>query len=112
MGNFVIQKGELNNVVLTLSEMSRVSNPWFLFVFKNKFSTQEVTAVCSVQSVGTTIRYDLLEINEKSNPDPLLGEVYLIEGEWSYEVYESADQTIVQADTTGRVLQRGFIIVK
>ena len=112
MGNFVIQKGELNNVVLTLSEMSRVSNPWFLFVFTNKFSTSEVTALCSVQSIGTTIRYDLLEINEKPSPNPLLGEVYLIEGEWSYEVYESSTQTINTNDTTGRVLQRGFIIVK
>jgi hypothetical protein len=112
MGNFVIEKGELNNVVLTLSEMSRVSNPWFLFIFTNKFSTKEVQKVCSVQSSGTTIRYDLLEINEKSNPNPLLGEVYLMEGEWSYEVYESSEQTIEKDNTTGRVLQRGFIIVK
>jgi len=112
MSNFVLEKGITNNVVLTLSEMSRVTTPWFLFLFINKFSTTEVAVKCSLQSSGTTIRYDLLEIIEKAGPDPLNGEVYLIEGEWSYFVYESTEQTLNIEETTGRILQRGLIIVK
>jgi hypothetical protein len=58
------------------------------------------------------MRYDLLQIEEKSSPEPLNGEVFLISGEWSYEVYESQAQTLEVSETTERVIQRGFIIVK
>jgi hypothetical protein len=47
-----------------------------------------------------------------NNADNLSGEVYLIAGEWSYKVYESSSQTLDVNATTGRVLQRGFIVVK
>lgn len=112
MSNFIINKGTVNNVVVTVSERSQLLDPYFLIVFTNKFSTSEVTALCSLQSSFSNNRYDLFEIEEKAAPDPLSGEVYLLEGEWSYSVYESSLQTLDVNETTGRVLQRGFIIVK
>jgi hypothetical protein len=112
MSNFVLNKNQVNNFVLTLSERSQLINPWFLIAFQNKFSTSEVLAFCSLQNGVSNIRYDLLVIEEKVSPDPLNGEVFLIEGEWSYNVYESAEQTLFIEETTGRVLQKGFIIVK
>jgi hypothetical protein len=48
---------------------------------------------------------------EGVDPDPLDGEIRLIEGEWSYNVYESVSQTLDVAETTGRILQTGLIIV-
>ena len=110
MSNFIINKNALNSVALTLSERSRLVSPYFLFVFTNKFSVKPVIAKCVVQSSFTNVRFDLIQIREKSNPDPLAGEVFLIEGEWSYEVYESQDPTIEISETTERVLQRGMII--
>jgi hypothetical protein len=48
---------------------------------------------------------------EGAMPEPLDGEIQLIEGEWSYKVYESLSQTLDVNETTGRVLQEGLIIV-
>lgn len=113
MSNFVLEKNQVNNVVVTLSERSQIVDPYFLVAFKNKFSTEDVQAVCSVQNMAASnIRFDLIVITEKTDPNPLFGEVYLIEGEWSYDVYESAEQTLLIEETTGRILQKGFIIVK
>jgi hypothetical protein len=112
MSNFVLNKSSVNNVVVTLSERSRLISPYFLIVFKNKFSTSDVLKSCSLQSSSSNNRYDLLVIEEKTAPDPLVGEVLLIAGEWSYDVYESSVQTLVVSETTERILQKGFIIVK
>ena len=112
MSNFVLVKNQVNNVVLTLSERSRITSPWFLIVFESKFS-DGTTAKCSLQnSIPLNNRYELLIIEDKTSPNPLNGEVYLIEGEWSYKVYESASQTLDEASTTGRILQQGLLIVK
>jgi hypothetical protein len=113
MSNFVLEKNTINNVVVTVSERSQLANPYFLIVFTNKFAVQETTAVCSVQNQAVSNpRYDLFVISETSPADNLSGEVYLIEGEWSYKVYESSVQTLDVNATTGRILQRGFIVVK
>jgi len=112
MSNFVLDKSTVNNVVVTVSERSRLTDPFFLVVFSNKFSTSEVLKSCSLKSDFSNPRYDLFIIEEKTDPDPLSGEVYLIEGEWSYEVYESTEQTLIVSETTERILQRGLVIVK
>jgi hypothetical protein len=113
MSNFVLNKNQINNVVVTVSERSQLLDPYFLIVFRNKFSTEDVETKCSLRNgVAFNMRYDLFVIHEKVAPVALNGEVHLIEGEWSYEVYESANATLNIASTTQRVLQRGFIIVK
>jgi len=109
MSNFVINKGQLNNIAVTVSERSRLVNPYFLFAFTNKFSN--TTAFCSLQMSSTNDRFDLFEITETADPDNLNGEVFLIEGEWKYEIYESELQTLDPSATTERVLQRGQILV-
>lgn len=114
MSNFVINKNQLNNCCVTVSERSELVAPYFLVVFSSKFDTDGDTRSVSVQnSAPTNIRYDLLEITETTDPDPLSAEVYFpVTGEWSYKVYESENQTTDVASTTGRILQRGFIFVK
>jgi len=113
MSNFVIEKNTVNNIVLTLSERSQLVDPYYLIVFKSKFSTEDVYKYCSVQNqVSSNIRYDLVVITEQTNPVALDGEVFLIEGEWSYNIYESQLPTLLVEETTGRVIQNGFIVVK
>ena len=113
MSNFVIEKNTVNNIVLTLSERSQLVDPYYLIVFKSKFSTEDDYKYCSVQNqVSSNIRYDLVVITEQTNPVALDGEVYLIEGEWSYNIYESQLPTLLVEETTGRVIQNGFIVVK
>jgi len=112
MSNFVIEKNTINNIVVTVSERSQIVDPYFLVVFTNKFDLEGETKVCSMQNgVTLNVRYDLLVISETTSPNPLQGEVYHIEGEWSYKVYESVNQTILIEETTGRILQEGFCIV-
>jgi hypothetical protein len=79
-------------------------------VFTNKFDLDGATVSCSLQATSN-IRYDLIVITETTNAVGLDGEVYLIEGEWSYSVYESSEPTLDVEDTTGRILQKGFIVV-
>ena len=110
MSNFVINKGQLNNVVVTVSERSRLVNPFFLFELVNKFSGTQT--FCSLQLSASNIRYDLFQITETAAPNNLDGEVSLIEGEWNYKIYESVNQTLDPSQTTGRVLQKGQIIVE
>jgi hypothetical protein len=113
MSNVVLNKGELNRVVVTVSERSQLLDPYYLIVFTSKFSMDDVTTVTSVQDVSpATIRYNLFEITEQTAPNALLGQVHLIEGEWSYKIYESNAQTLNVSATTGEVLQQGLIIVK
>jgi hypothetical protein len=113
MSNFVIEKNTVNNIVLTLSERSQLVDPYYLIVFKSKFSTEDVYKYCSVQNqVSSNIRYDLVVITEQTNPVALDGEVFLIEGEWSYNIYESQLPALLVEETTGRVIQNGFIVVK
>lgn len=113
MSNFVINKGQLNRCVVTVSERSELAAPHFLVVFSSKFDTDGDTRSCSVQNTAPeNIRYDLLEITEQADPDPLSAEVYFPEiGEWSYKIYESEIATTDVANTTGRILQEGFIFV-
>lgn len=112
MSNFVINKDSVNRVVLTLKERSQLIDPFYLIVFESKFSTAKDEKVVSVTDYSTpNIRYNLVEITEKANPVPLNGEVFLIEGQWSYKVYESETATTDVNNTTGRVLQRGQLIV-
>ena len=110
MSNFVIEKNTVNNICVTLSERSQLLDPYYLIVFTNKFDLDGSTVSCSLQATSN-IRYDLIVITETTNADGLAGEVYLIEGEWSYNVYESALPTLDVLDTTGRILQKGFIVV-
>lgn len=112
MANFVIRKNQVNNIPLTLRERSQLVNPYYLIVFENNFSTSSVLKYASVlNQAPSNIRYDLVVIEEKANPDALLGEVRMLVGEWSYKVYESVNQTLDILETTGRILQHGLVIV-
>lgn len=112
MSNFVIRKGQLNNCILTLQERSQLLDPYYLVVFKSKYDTDGMTTYTSLKSSVSNERYDLLEITETTSPNQLNGEVFFANtGEYAYEVYESNTQEIDPANTTQRVLQKGFIIV-
>lgn len=112
MSNFVINKGQLNNCALTLQERSKLIDPYFLIVFTSKYDTDGSVTYTSLKASASNPRYDLLEITETASPNQLNGEVYFMEsGEYAYSVYESNTQETDPANTTGEILQKGFIIV-
>ena len=76
----VLTKGEIKNVIITGSENCLLINPYFLFVFINRITQEEVKFVVANES--TTLRYDMftLEVNMYFETSET--------GFWTYDVFE------------------------
>lgn len=86
-----IQRGAINTIDLTLTELVTLANPYFLFVFTNKL-TNEVTKCLLSNISAETERYDRFEINEPDDAE-------LIPGDYKYQVYEKAVSNLTIPDT-------------
>ena len=80
-----LEKDSINTFVLTLTESSTISNPYYLFVFQNEFNKDSQ----GFQWVGTDTsdykeRYNLFQLEEGVDATFVLGQ-------FTYTVYESAD---------------------
>lgn len=89
-----ITKGQANTVVLTLTEKSTLTNPDYLFVFKNDQTELEYIFIAADTSLYPE-RYNQFRITETSStPDPLDGEVELpVLKFYTYTVYEQNSAT-------------------
>ena len=88
-----IDKGEINTFALTLSEVTTLTNPYYLFVFEGEYNT----AVEPIYWAGTDLsnwptRYNLFTLEEGVD-------VELIKGQYKYSVYESPTAIIVDENT-------------
>lgn len=89
-----------NEVYLTLTELSTLENPVYLFQFICDQTQQGFTFIAEDTSAYTD-RYNKFIIIEKVNPNNLLGEVRLaVEGYYSYKVWEQVSSTNLVAPTT------------
>lgn len=99
----------VNKVALTLSELSTISNPRFLFTLTNKQS-KEIVSFIGVDSSLYPYRYNLFEIEVKPNPILLNNEVDLVLGdEYDYEVREQASSTNLDPTQAGTLLEVGIL---
>jgi len=100
-----ITKGEVNNVVLTLTEVSTLSNPYYLFVFDNEMDTLAAPILFTTPDVSSWIeRFNLFLIDEPVD-------VQLVKGQYTYKVYESTIPPVTIQDTTGLVIEEGRMVV-
>ena len=84
-----INKGQSNNIVVTLRENSTVSNPIYLFMFRNQ-QTQVNYYFISTDISNFKDRFNKFLLVEKTNPNTLSGEVELgNEGFYDYEIYQT-----------------------
>jgi hypothetical protein len=95
-----IEQGELNNIVLTLTESTTISNPVYLF----KFTWELTDSISPIYWVGTDLsaypqRYNLFELEEGTDATFRIGQ-------YKYEVYESANPIVVDDETTEGVLDK------
>lgn len=111
MANIVIEKGKTNTVIMTVSERSTLSSPFYLFHFKSKFNTSEERFFNAVNISQNRIRFDEFVITENDLPNYNLGEVNLFTGEWTYCIYESSGATLDISGTTGNILETDMAIV-
>lgn len=88
-----INKASVNNVVLTLTEAATLTNPKFLFEFKNDQDGKYKYFIAADTSSYPS-RYNKFSITEKANPNALIGEVQMVlTGFWSYRVFEQTSST-------------------
>jgi hypothetical protein len=79
-----IEKDILNTIVLTLTENSTLSNPYYIFKFENEFNTAtEPIYFYSPDTSTSKPRYNKFELEEGED-------LTLIIGQYKYEVFESA----------------------
>lgn len=107
----VIEKGATNSVIFTLTEKSQLPAPYYLFDFIND-SDAEQKLFNMTDLSGYPRRYNKFNLIESSSQDLPNGKVELDYGWGTYRVYESATQSLVIANTTGRILEEGKYFVK
>lgn len=84
-----IEKGQVNTFALTLSEVTTLVDPFYLFVFEDEFNT----AVDPIYWIGTDTssypyRYNLFTLEEGVDLD-------LLKGQYTYKVYESLTDIVI-----------------
>lgn len=98
-----LEKDTVNTFVLTLTEVTTISNPYYLFEFEDEFDTS--TNPIYWQGTDTSpypSRYNLFTIDEPTD-------VEFVKGQYKYKVYESLIPTV---DPTGlNMIEEGRMVV-
>lgn len=107
-----INKNSSQSLIFTLTEKSRLPSPYYLFSFINDSSGVE-TLFNMADTSGWPRRFNEMVLTDDSTGpnNPSLGEVDLEYGFGKYKVYESVTQTLVIANTTGRIIEEGIYFV-
>lgn len=103
-----IDKGEINTFALTLSEVTTLVDPFYLFVFEGEYNT----SVEPIYWVGTDTsnwpqRYNLFTLEEGVD-------VTLTKGQYKYSVYESATPIVIDENTNTdelNLIEEGRLVV-
>jgi hypothetical protein len=108
-----IEKGELNTFVLTLTEVTTYSSPFYLFVFENEFNTASEPILWEgVDTSPYPERYNLFTFEEGVDID-------FVKGQYNYSVYESIDPIVIDENTNlndfnlieeGRMVVAGVVV--
>ena len=112
-----IAKNSLNNVVLTLSESSTLTNPFYLFEFINEWQVEEnpTSIFFTTPDISDyTERYNLFQITESITGSTTGGTnvaLSLTNGQYKYNVYEASASTLSISATTGVIIESGRQVV-
>jgi hypothetical protein len=101
-----------NNVALTLTESTTISNPKYLFQFVNDTSLEEVVFIASDTS-NFKERYNLfvIQLVAKNATNLLNGQIYLSDnGYWTYNVYEQASASNLNVEDSGALIENGKVL--
>ena len=93
-------KGQVNKIILTLSEKATLTSPNWLFYFKSR-NTNETVAFVILNSA------DLSTYQERFNAFNITVNSYLtgkLPGEWSYQIYEqTSTSNLIPSQATSMV---------
>ena len=84
-----IEKGQVNTFALTLTEVTTLVDPFYLFVFEEEFNT-EINPIYweGVDTSNYPYRYNLFTLDEDND-------IELTKGQYTYSVYESSAPIII-----------------
>ena len=103
-----IEQGVVNQVVLTLTEVTTVPTPHYLFAFRNEFNTLSTNQLFTTADTSLyPERYNLFVLNEPVD-------IILKQGQFIYEIYQSSTPYVLPltiAQTTGVVIEEGRMVV-
>ena len=103
-----IEKGEINTFALTLSEVTTLVDPFYLFVFEGEFNTATEPVLWSgVDTSSYPTRYNLFTLDEGVDLE-------LTRGQYTYSVYESDEEIIVDENTNTNglnLIEEGRLVV-
>lgn len=100
----LINQGQTNKVAVTLYEKTTIAADLVHYLFQFQSTDEKTSVYCIPTDISEFIsRYNLFEIAENDDPDPLAGEVSLKpSGQWNYFVYEQ--ESASNLDPTGLTL--------
>jgi hypothetical protein len=104
-----INKGEINKVVLTLSERTTIVDATYLFTFINDQSGV-IKSFIAEDISGNKIRFNQFAIEENTVENLLNGVVSLDqEGSWTYAIREQASPTNLVVANSGAIVEIGIV---
>jgi hypothetical protein len=110
-----LEKDNTNQFVLTLTESSRLVNPFYLFHFKNEYEINDEGIFFTTPDTSSyTNRYNqftLIDSVTGSTSGGTSVPLSLVSGQYEYTVYESTGSTLSISATTGRILEEGRMVV-
>jgi hypothetical protein len=109
----IINKGQNNFLVFTLTEKVTLSNPYYLFSFKHQVLMSSVNFIASDVSSFTT-RFNKFLITETTGVTNLTsGIVSLPEtGFYEYSIYEQTSSSNLNTDNATGLLEIGMVKVE
>ena len=110
-----IEKSTTNNVILTLSESSKLTTPNFLFVFLNEYNLEAQSITFSTPDISSyTNRYNQFVIVESATGSTTGGydvPLSLVSGQYKYTVYEGLTASLDISQTTCIIIEEGRMVV-
>ena len=107
-----INQGQANTVVLTLSEKTTLSTPYYLFKFENAQATSIQKLFNATDTFCDTTRCSKFTITEDATEDLDNGTVELAyAGQWFYTIYEVSTATEKNPDNATATLETGYVTV-
>lgn len=103
-----VAQNSSNKIVLTLTEVTTVTNPSYLFVFTNEYNTTSTPILFTATDTSSyPERYNLFNLVEPTD-------LNLVVGQYTYEIYEKSGPFTLPlsiAQTTGVVIEEGRMVV-
>jgi hypothetical protein len=100
-----IKKDEVNQIILTLTEVSNIPNPYYLFVFQNEMD--KLSAPITFYTADSSAYPE--RFNQFLLDEPV--DLELIKGQYTYQIYESHITPPTIANSTGGVIEEGRMVV-